>query len=188
MINYNNNFYNWLFNKTLKNLKLKNDSSILVISDVFPILKNYTNVYNKKIDNLLQKNINEKKYDAIILNYTLNKNLYYNKKIIKKCSNLISDKGFIILSIFDKKNINRHFTLQDKIISDIGEIYYNQEDNYILKNDFGISKINGIEMTKIDNYFNKYKLKRTTKLDITKLSQSEINNSGILIIYQINNF
>jgi hypothetical protein len=175
MVNYNKEFYDWIINKTLKKIKVDNNSKILVITEhdinlnTYNIHKiNINNYYSENVMNdILIKNLSNKKYDTIIMNYILNNKNINKKKLIEMSKKSLNDNGYLIMTMFDDINTNKIFSSKDEILSDIGIIKYDNNKNI---------KIDDEDKRMVN-------IKKLTK----QINRMNFVNRGILKLHKISN-
>lgn len=191
MNSYNKEFYDWIINKTLKKIKLNNESKILVITEHDINLDKYnTNKINitqhysdNAINKLIKKNLNNNKYDAIIINYIFNNRNINKNKVIELSKKSLKDNGYLIMTLIDDININKIFSNKEEIISDIGIIKY--ENDKIIKIDDEEKKI--VNIKRMTEQINKMKFINEGILKLHKISNNTKYNrqseySGLMII------
>jgi hypothetical protein len=191
MVNYNKEFYDWIINKTLKKIKVDNNSKILVITEhdinlnTYNINKiNINNYYSENVMNdILIKNLSNKKYDTIIMNYIMNNKNINKNKLIEMSKKSLNDNGYLIMTMFDDINTNKIFSRKDEILSDIGIIKYDHDKN--IKIDDEDKKM--VNMKKMTRQINRMNFVNSGIFKLHKISNStKYNNksdySGIMII------
>lgn len=190
MNSYNKEFYDWIINKTLKKIKLNNESKILVITEHDINLDKYNvnkiNISQHYSDNavnkLIKKNLNNK-YDAIIINYIFNNRNINKNKVIELSKKSLKDNGYLIMTLIDDININKIFSSKEEIISDIGIIKYGNDK--IIKIDDEEKKI--VNIKRMTEQINKMKFINEGILKLHKISNNTKYNrqsdySGLMII------